>query len=297
MPSIPGQKELDWNAPAAQPLKHKALDALKPLCGCVRKVIESTGKPGRGCSCARRLRSILGALDMFQQRKEFCWPSVATLASRVGCTERTTQRLLRLAKALGFIQIIPQTRSTSHYRILWSVIWNALDDGRQIAPSKGDNLLSGETSKGDNLVADGCQIATPDGCQIVTQNSTSLNSMKSKHDGNSERPKAKASGFFEGEDQGWHCHLDSVHLTDVEYLITTFAPRAAANKLIPSGRNGEVVVLAAAWIALKGETPGGLFWTLLKQPAKAWMTSAAGDVAIKQVQQFRGRQPISASCR
>jgi len=122
-----------------------------------------------------------------------------------------------------------------------------------------------------------------------------LNSREFKHDGNSETPKAKAPGFFEGEEQGWHCHLDRDQLADVDYLITTFAPLAAANKLIPSGRHGELFVLAAAWIASKGDNPGGLFWSLLRKPDKSWMTAAAGEVALKQVQRFRGRQPAAAT--
>lgn len=293
------QLEIDWNAPKAQPKKQKMLDALVPQCGCVRKVIESTGKPGRGCGCANRLRAILRALDSFQQKNDFCWASVDKIAARVGRNRRNTQRLLRLAEHLGYVTTVQQNRSSSNYSINWLAIWNATEERPATCP-EGVNIAHSEgrhfaTPEGVNLLTQGRQFDTPEGRQFDAQNSRSLNSREFKHDGNAERPKAKASGFFEGEDQGWHCHLDRVHLTDVEYLITIFAPRAAANKLIPSGRNGEVIVLAAAWIALKGETPGGLFWSLLKQPAKAWMTSAAGEVAINQVKRFRGRQSLAVS--
>lgn len=108
---------VDWCSPDAQSRKQKLLDALVVPCDCERKKNPQTGKPRRGCSCAKQVRTILRALDSFQQKHSLCWPSVETIAARVGCSERNARRLLRIAEKTGFIATARNSNATSHYTI------------------------------------------------------------------------------------------------------------------------------------------------------------------------------------
>ncbi len=278
------QLSIDWTKPAAQPKKQKILDALAPCCGCVRKVNATTGKPGRGCACAKRLRAILRALDTFQQKNVFCWPSVESIAARVGCTPRNARRLIRLGERLGFIRTDQHRNNTSHYRIDWLAIWNTVEEGRTICPPAGGQNANPVT---DNLSGQGGQfVPTPPG-QFVRQNSTSLNSNEFKHDGEPEKAKAKGFGDLEGEGTQWHCHIEPDQLRNIGFLIDTFTPRAQQQQVVPAGRNGELIVLAAAFVALKGENPGGLLWKLLRDKSLRWKSPEAIEAAFQRLSRYR----------
>ncbi|MDX1969765.1 MAG: helix-turn-helix domain-containing protein [Planctomycetaceae bacterium] len=254
------------------------IDALTPVCSCVRRT-RPDGALCRGCTCASRLRKFLKVLDSFQQTHSGCWPSRATIGQRIGCSERQVTRLVEMAEALGYIMVERQHRRAANlYRVNWPRIFEETIDSVTLKMSHraGKNVTTSPVEESK------CHFEAG---QNVPQN---LEYMKRNVSVHVERPDTER---YKGPRLGkpYHPHITPELLNDPDWLVKSFAPRAAAAGLIPNAqRTAGFIVLACAHQARTGDNPPGLFYALLSDPGRSkHLRNAALDYASQTLKKYR----------
>jgi hypothetical protein len=75
-----------------------------------------------------------------EARSGLAWPSVATLASYAGCSERTARKAVSLLEATGWVRVTPRKGYASHYTLLSPP--PAIADPRRSADQPGNGYQS-----------------------------------------------------------------------------------------------------------------------------------------------------------
>ena len=109
-----------------------------------------------------KIKALLRAIESFAGNDSECWASVEKISKRMGCSERTTQRYLIVAKLFGLVTVIPgRHHTTSIHDIHWSRVWEwsqptvEANEGRQQRDEGRQQRQSGVTTtsvRGDNAV-------------------------------------------------------------------------------------------------------------------------------------------------
>lgn len=109
-----------------------------------------------------KIKALLRAIESFAGNDSECFASVKTIGKRIGCSERTTQRYLNVAKLIGLVTVIPgRHHTTSIHDINWIRVWEwsqpaaDINEGRQQSREGRQERPSGVTTtavRDDNAV-------------------------------------------------------------------------------------------------------------------------------------------------
>lgn len=228
-----------------------------------------------------RVRSLLRAIDDFAGKDSTCWASRATLAAKIGCSERTCQRILSLLKRLGLVASkVRGPHDTPLLSLNWSLLvdWSSefAHSGETTTTSRGDIKRSaGETSRhsrGDSSVSQtGTGTIKETGIPEEAGNSGVFQT---------ERIPVKQSSVFRP--------LTADDLKDVATLMSWFA--FALTRQNPVVRDCEAdrrfVVEAAVRALEESVTPVKLFGWLILRNKRGHITEAQGDKADRLLKAY-----------
>ncbi len=123
-----------------------------------------------------KIKALLRAIDSFAREDSECFASVASIGKQIGCSERTTQRYLIVAKLLGLVTVIDaRHHTTSIHDINWNLVWEwsqptvdtnegrqQRDEGRQEHGAGDNNVGQDDNAVTQNAITrKEAQIKTP----------------------------------------------------------------------------------------------------------------------------------------
>lgn len=192
---------------------------------------------------------VMIALADYADESGVSWPSIATLARRARCSERTAQRAVRALEADGsqIVRAIGGGRASTRYQITFNPVWESVSEDdetpdnlppRQIdTPDEGDTSA---TTAGSHLSHDTAVTPEP-----------SLNP---------QGTAAAAASALSGDLARLHDHLADAHLNarwdrlrpdqldEIEQLIVAAGPVALVRSAQAAHQPANPAAHVAAWI-------------------------------------------------